>query len=247
MKEKKMMRISARQAAIKFVESYFPNCEVAYLAGSVVRGEETESSDLDIIIIDSSVGESYRQSLTEFDWPIEVFVHNMFTYKNFFKENIDRARPSLPQMCAEGIILRDTGHASRIKNEALQLLKAGPTPWRSIEIERARYHLTDLLNDLEGSTNGIEDLFVVSKLADLTHEFVLRVNGHWIGEGKWIIRALKEYNEDFAARFAEVFDLYYSSREKAGVIHFVDEIIAPYGGRLFEGYSSSHSPESAVE
>lgn len=242
-----MMRISARQAAIKFVESYFPNCEVAYLAGSVVRGEETESSDLDIIIIDSSVGESYRQSLTEFDWPIEVFVHNMFTYKNFFKENIDRARPSLPQMCAEGIILRDTGHASRIKNEALQLLKAGPTPWKSIEIERARYHLTDLLNDLEGSTNGIEDLFVVSKLADLTHEFVLRVNGHWIGEGKWIIRALKEYNEDFAARFAEVFDLYYSSREKAGVIHFVDEIIAPYGGRLFEGYSSSHSPKSAVE
>jgi hypothetical protein len=247
MKEKKMMRISARQAAIKFVESYFPNCDVAYLAGSVVRGEETESSDLDIIVIDSSVGESYRQSLTEFDWPIEVFVHNMFTYKNFFKENIDRARPSLPQMCAEGIILRDTGHASRIKNEALQLLKAGPTPWNSIEIERARYHLTDLLNDLEGSTNGIEDLFVVSKLADLTHEFVLRVNGHWIGEGKWIIRALKEYNEDFAARFAEVFDLYYISREKAGVIHFVDEIIAPYGGRLFEGYSSSQSPESAVE
>jgi hypothetical protein len=247
MKEKKMMRISARQAAIKFVESYFPNCDVAYLAGSVVRGEETESSDLDIIVIDSSVGESYRQSLTEFDWPIEVFVHNMFTYKNFFKENIDRARPSLPQMCAEGIILRDTGHASRIKNEALQLLKAGPTPWNSIEIERARYHLTDLLNDLEGSTNGIEDLFVVSKLADLTHEFVLRVNGHWIGEGKWIIRALKEYNEDFAASFAEVFDLYYISREKAGVIHFVDEIIAPYGGRLFEGYSSSQSPESAVE
>lgn len=240
------MKISARQAASKFVETYFPNCDVAYLAGSVVRGEETESSDLDIIIIDSSVGDSYRQSLTEFGWPIEVFVHNMFTYKNYFKENIDRARPSLPQMCAEGIILHDSGHASRIKNEALQLLKAGPTPWKTIEIEKARYHLTDLLNDLEGSTNALEDLFIVSKLADLTHEFVLRVNGHWIGEGKWIIRALKEYNESFADHFAEVFNRYYSSREKAGVIHFVDEIIAPYGGRLFEGYSS-HSSESAAE
>lgn len=240
------MRISARQAAKKFIESYFPTCDVAYLAGSVVRGEETESSDLDIIIIDSSIAESYRQSLTEFDWPIEVFVHNMFTYKNFFKENIDRARPSLPQMCAEGIILRDNGHASRIKNEALQLLKAGPTPWKTIEIEQARYQLTDLLNDLEGSTNPIEDLFIVSKLAYLTHEFVLRVNGHWIGEGKWIIRAIKEYNEVFADRFAEVFDLYYSTREKSGVIHFVDEIITPYGGRLFEGYSS-HRNERAVE
>jgi hypothetical protein len=240
------MRISARQAAKKFVESYFPACEVAYLAGSVVRGEETESSDLDIIIFDSSVGESYRQSLFEYEWPIEVFVHNMFSYKNFFRNDKDRARPSLPQMCAEGIILRDTGQASKIKNEALQLLKAGPTPWKSIEIEKARYHLTDLLNDLEGSTNGIEDLFIVSKLADITHEFVLRVNGHWIGEGKWIIRALKEYNEPFAVRFAKVFDTYYSTRSKIGVIEFVDEVIAPFGGRLFEGYSS-HVRESAAE
>lgn len=240
------MRISARQAAKKFIESHYPNCEVAYLAGSVVRGEETESSDLDIIIIDSSVGESYRESLTEYDWPIEVFVHNMFTYKNFFKQNIDRARPSLPQMCAEGIILCDKGHASRIKNEALQLLKAGPTPWKTVEIEQARYHLTDLLNDLEGSTNALEDLFIVSKLADHTHEFVLRVNGHWIGEGKWILRALKEYNETFAEQFASVFDKYYSSRTKTGVIQFVDDVIAPYGGRLFEGYSS-HSADRAAE
>jgi hypothetical protein len=240
------MRISARQAAKKFIETYFPNCEVAYLAGSVVRGEETESSDLDIIIIDSSVGDSYRQSLTEFDWPIEVFVHNMFTYKNFFKENIDRARPSLPQMCAEGIILRDTGYASRIKNEALQLLKAGPTPWKTIEIEKARYHLTDLLNDLEGSTNALEDLFIVSKLAYLTHEFVLRVNGHWIGEGKWILRALKEYDETFTEQFAAVFDNYYTNRLKPDVIHFVDGVITPYGGRLFEGYSS-HVKENAIE
>jgi hypothetical protein len=240
------MKTSAREAAKKFIEANFPTCEVAYLAGSVVRGEETESSDLDIIIIDSSVRESYRQSLQEFDWPIEVFVYNMFSYKNYFKENMDRARPSLPQMCAEGIILRDNGQASRIKNEALQLLKAGPTPWRTIEIEKARYHLTDLLNDLEGSTNALEDLFIVTKLADLTHEFVLRVNGHWIGEGKWIIRALKEYNEAFAEKFALVFDNYFLNREKAIVVHFVDEIIAPYGGRLFEGYLLQ-TKESAAE
>jgi hypothetical protein len=240
------MKTSAREAAKKFIEAHYPSCEVAYLAGSVVRGEETESSDLDIIIIDSTVKESYRQSLHEFDWPIEVFVYNMFSYKIYFRENIDRARPSLPQMCAEGIILRDTGHASRIKNEALQILKAGPTPWKSIEIEKARYHLTDLLNDLEGSTNQLEDLFIVAKLADLTHEFVLRVNGHWIGEGKWIIRALKEYNDTFAEAFARVFDHYFLSREKSSVIHFVDEIIAPYGGRLFEGYMAATN-ESAAE
>ncbi|WNB90523.1 nucleotidyltransferase domain-containing protein [Bacillus sp. NEB1478] len=240
------MRTSAREAAKKFIETYFSSCDVAYLAGSVVRGEDTENSDLDIIIIDSNVRESYRQSLHEFDWPIEVFVYNMFSYKNYFKENMDRARPSLPQMCAEGIILRDNGQASRIKNEALQLLKAGPTPWKTIEIEKARYHLTDLLNDLEGSTNPLEDLFIVTKLADLTHEFVLRVNGHWIGEGKWIVRALKEYNDSFAEKFSSIFDHYFSTRDKSSVIHFVDEIISPYGGRLFEGYLSQ-TKESAAE
>ncbi|MFC0189025.1 nucleotidyltransferase domain-containing protein [Fictibacillus aquaticus] len=240
------MRDSARTSARNFIEAFFPDCDVALLAGSVVRGEETESSDLDIVIFDEKIMDSYRQSYYEFGWPIEVFVHKKSTYQRFFLENIDRARPSLPQMCAEGIIMKDNGTASIIKNEALQLLKAGPAPWKSTEIDVARYTITDLLEDLTGSSNNIEDLFIVSKLAYLIHEFVLRVHNHWIGEGKWIVRALKEFNPEFAESFSKVFDDYYTDRQKEKVIEFADEVLAPYGGRLFEGFSSNSKGKQAI-
>ncbi|MFC7372042.1 nucleotidyltransferase domain-containing protein [Fictibacillus iocasae] len=240
------MRDSARLTARKFIDAFFPECEIALLAGSVVRGEETQSSDLDLVIFDECAADSYRQSYFEYGWPIEVFVHNKSSYQRYFLENVDRARPSLPQMCAEGIILKDNGHASQIKNEALQLLKAGPAPWKATEIDIARYTITDLLEDLSGSENGVEDLFIVSKLAYLIHEFVLRVNSHWIGEGKWIVRALREFDPKFADSFCSVFDQYYTDRDKESVITFADQVLSPYGGRLFEGFSSNSHGKQVI-
>ncbi|MCK6256881.1 nucleotidyltransferase domain-containing protein [Fictibacillus sp. KIGAM418] len=230
-------RDSAIEAAKKFIDQFFPSGEVAFLAGSIVRGEGTESSDLDIVIFDALADQSFRKSYLEFGWPIEAFVHSFQSYKVFFKENRDRARPSLPQMCAEGIILKDNGQAASIKNESLALLKRGPSPWKSKEVDSARYEITNLLDDLEGSNNPSEDLFIVSKLAYMIHEFILRVNGCWIGEGKWMVRALKEFDEEFALRFVQVFDEYYKAREKKQVIGFAGDVLDPYGGRLFEGYA----------
>lgn len=230
-------RETAVEAARKFVSEYFPLGEVAFLAGSIVRGEGTESSDLDIVIFDSSISNSYRKSYVEYGWPIEAFVHNFTTYKSFFRENRDRARPSLPQMCAEGIILKDNGQAATIKNESLTLLKRGPSPWKTREVDSARYEITNLLDDLEGSANPSEDLFIASKLAYEIHEFVLRANGYWIGEGKWVVRALNEYNEEFSEKFVNAFDEYYKARDKQRVIQFADDVLEPYGGRLFAGYA----------
>jgi predicted nucleotidyltransferase len=92
------------------------------LAGSVVRGEHTESSDLDIIIFDKGVYRSYRESLIVFDWPLEIFVHNLSSYKDFFRMDSERARPSLPRMVSEGIVLKDIGINDSIKKEANEIL-----------------------------------------------------------------------------------------------------------------------------
>lgn len=55
-------------AASQFVEKYFSYCQAALLAGSVVRGEATTTSDLDIVIFDKEVKNSYRESFVEFEW-----------------------------------------------------------------------------------------------------------------------------------------------------------------------------------
>lgn len=51
--EKKGEReMKAIEAAQNIIEVRFPNCDVALLGGSVARGEETITSDLDIVVLD---------------------------------------------------------------------------------------------------------------------------------------------------------------------------------------------------
>ena len=104
-------------------------------------------------------------------------------------------------MVSEGIILSDSGVLSLIKEEANELLKKGPEVWSIEMIEMKRYMVTDTLDDLIGSTNRAEELFIANELAYVLHEFVLRTNAQWIGSSKWIVRALNQFDKNFAQTF----------------------------------------------
>ncbi|PGM55657.1 nucleotidyltransferase domain-containing protein [Bacillus sp. AFS053548] len=230
-------KLNPIEAANQFLNKYFPNCQGALLAGSVIRGEAIETSDLDIVIFDKYLSSSYRESFIEFGWAIEVFVHNLSTYKQFFQSDYERARPSMPRMVSEGITLKDEGIIKDIKREAKELLDKGPEKWSDETIKVKRYFITDALTDFIGSSNREEDLFIANTLAELVSEFVLRTKCKWIGSSKWIIRSLRNYNEDFALRFVEAFDLFYTTGDKKQIIELVNNILQPFGGQLFEGFS----------
>ncbi|PEJ57500.1 nucleotidyltransferase [Bacillus sp. AFS002410] len=230
-------KLNPIEAAQQFINKHFPTCNGALLAGSVVRGEATETSDLDIVIFDQNLQSSYRESLIEFGWDTEVFVHNSSSYKAYFESDYKRARPSLPRMVSEGIVLKDEGIMNDIKKEANDLLNNGPEKWSDETIKMKRYFLTDALNDFIGSSIRGEELLIANTLAELASEFVLRTNRKWIGSSKWIVRALKQYDEGFAIRFIEAFDLFYTTGNKNRIIDLVNEILRPFGGKLFEGFS----------
>ncbi|SOC42647.1 nucleotidyltransferase domain-containing protein [Ureibacillus acetophenoni] len=229
------------EAGYQFLNKYFPSCQGALLAGSVVRGVATDTSDLDIVIFDNSVPSSYRESLIDFGWPIEVFVHNLTSYKQFFDHDVQRARPSLPRMVAEGIILKDDGIVDCIKKEAIKILEEGPEEWSKETIKVKRYFITDVLDDFIGCTKREEEIFIANTLAELVSEFVLRTNRQWIGTSKWIVRSLKQYDEQFAKQYVDTFELFYKFSAKKQVIQLVDEVLQPYGGRLFHGFSLGKS------
>lgn len=217
--------------------NHFSNCHGALLAGSVVRGEATETSDLDIVIFDSNLQSAYRESLIEYGWNIEAFVHNLTSYKEFFKSDCERARPSLPKMVSEGIVLKDSGILEAIKQEAKDLLAKGPEEWSVETIRIKRYFITDALDDFIGCSIRAEEIFIANTLAELVSEFVLRTNRQWIGTSKWVIRSLRYYDEKFADLFVEAFDTFYKTGDKNKIILMVDDILQPFGGRLFQGFS----------
>ncbi|MBT2638322.1 nucleotidyltransferase domain-containing protein [Bacillus sp. ISL-45] len=230
-------RLSAFEAAQKFVEERFPDCDAALLAGSVTRGEATVTSDLDIVIFDKDISSPRRESLIAYGWPIEVFIHNLQSYKLFFESDIKRARPSLPRMVSEGKVIRESEFLPEIIDEAKRLIELGPEEWSKKEIEVKRYFITDTLDDFIGSGNKAEEIFIAGTLAQQLQEFVLRANKRWVGKSKWLVRELHHYDPVFTEQFVEAFSHYYSTGNKNMVADLAEQILEPFGGRLFDGFS----------
>ncbi len=150
----------------------------------------------------------------------------------------DRGRPSLPQLVLEGFVLKGKVEiVERLKREANDLLMKGPDKWTEEMMKQKRYFITDALDDLIGATKREEELFIANLLADLVHEYVLRVNGQWLGNSKWFIKVLKRYDEVYAEKFVVVFDHFYKTGEKKDLIAFIEKTLEEYGGRMFEGFS----------
>ncbi len=76
-------------------------------------------------------------------------------------------------------------------------------------------------------------------------DFILRAQGRWAAAAKWIPRTLAAFDPAVEARFTAAFDALFERRDVAGVIAFADELLAPFGGRLFAGYvGQGHSRRS---
>ena len=54
----------------------FPSASAFLLAGSVVRGEATASSALDLVVVFQRVERAKRQSFAFANWPVEAFIHD---------------------------------------------------------------------------------------------------------------------------------------------------------------------------
>jgi len=141
-------------------------------------------------------------------------------------------------MIFEGITLKDNEFIRPIKKEAKEILENGPEKWNEDIIKTKRYFITDVLDDFIGCNHREEELFIANSLAVLIQEFVLRTNGRWLGSSKWFIRSLKHYDINFSEAFVAAFEAFYKTGEKNKIIQLTEMILEPYGGRLFEGYSS---------
>jgi hypothetical protein len=227
----------AEAAALDFINARFPDCLAAFLAGSVVRGDATITSDLDLVIITPS--QNFRESFLEGDWPIEAFVHTPTTYPQFFASDARRRQPSLPMMCAEGAALvSHDGLAERIKYEARLLLARGPAALTEAELSALRYQVTGLLDDFTGSQNFEEDLFIAAELTAATIELILSCNRQWSGRGKWAWRWLQRYNATLAETLLLALKAFHQTSGKSGLVTFVESSLDDAGGRLFAGYSA---------
>lgn len=157
--------MDAIEAAHAVVDEHHPDALTAFLGGSVVTGRRTAMSDLDSVVLLHGAPAPYRASLRSDDWPVEMFVHTEATWYAYVEREVRKRRSPLLWMCADGELLFDTdGVGARIAADARKLTAAGPPMLSADEIDDRRYAITDLLDDLAGSSDQSERLFIATEL-----------------------------------------------------------------------------------
>lgn len=56
-----MTRLDPKLAACEVIAQRFDGAVVTFLSGSVMRGEETETSDLDLVVVYESIEAAFRE------------------------------------------------------------------------------------------------------------------------------------------------------------------------------------------
>lgn len=208
------------------------------LAGSVVRGEATDYSDLDLVVVFDRLENAKRRSFEFEGWPVEAFLHDPSTLEFFFLE-VDRPTgvPSLLTMITEGLEIPDkTQLGLQIKDLASRLLEEGPIPWGQTERENSRYAITNMIEDVRDPRNLEEFRIVVSDLYSAVADHFLRSRNQWSAKGKSIPRRLMSLDPQFHSRLAEAFEAAFTENDVEPLIHLCEHVLEPDGGFLFEGY-----------
>jgi Nucleotidyltransferase domain len=218
--------------------SRYSGARVIFLAGSIVRGEGTPYSDLDLVIIFDSLTAAYRESFYFQGFPVEAFVHDPETLNHFLSE-IDRRSgiPALAQMILEGIEIPEPNELSQsLKSLAALVIESGPPPLSDQDIQKMRYNLTNLIDDIRQFSSKDELVASGTALYESLADYYFRTNNLWSAKGKSIPRILKQRDADLCLRYCNSFEELFAHGRAEKVIALAEELLKPKGGFLFDGH-----------
>jgi hypothetical protein len=208
-----------------------------FLGGSVVRGEATPASDLDVVVVYERLPRAYREAFVHAGWPVEAFVHDAGSLARFFERDRERGLPAMMNMVLEGLeVPGPSEFSAALKRRAKEIVEAGPPAWDEDELTLRRYRLTDWVDDLRFPRSH-EELFATgAALYQDAADFYFRTRGLWSAHSKTIPRRLRAADAAFAERFLGAFDALFTRKRQAPAVALVEELLAPFGGFLFDGF-----------
>lgn len=236
-------RIEPIEAARRIFRERYVGARVLFLAGSVVRGDATPTSDLDIVVVYERLPNAYREAFSCEGWPVEAFVHDTETVKHYFESDRRRGLPAMMSMVMEGIEIPETSDFSaELKRRASEIFDAGPPPLGEDEMHLRRYRLTDWVDDIRHPRSPEELVATGAYLYGDAADFFFRSRSLWSSHSKTIPRRLRETDAAFAEAFRQAFDALFVEKNNAPAIALIEELLAPFGGLLFDGFRKDAPP-----
>ncbi|NNG38905.1 hypothetical protein HJ588_06405 [Flexivirga sp. ID2601S] len=223
-----------------FLAAHHPDADIAFLGGSAATGHATATSDLTSWSCSATAGRtrptSRRARMTD----------NSSRRSSTARPRSAPGPPAAaPNAAPCWIALRPrafrspkaprprTGRPRRARSWQ-------PAPPRSpaAETDARRYALTSLLDDLAEPRDDVEAAVVAAATWREAAELALGLDRHWLGTGKWLLRALRESDE------TDRFGLIAAARltDRAQVAAAGHAVLDAAGGRLQEGHLRCEKP-----
>ncbi|HEX7405679.1 MAG TPA: hypothetical protein VF307_07130 [Candidatus Nanopelagicaceae bacterium] len=230
-----MDAVPALDAAQAIVSDRYPNAVAAFLTGNAMTEPRESISTLDIIIILRGGPAPFRETMHEYGWLAELYVHTPASIDYFSKLEAKGYRATTERMIVDGyIFLSVDGEAERIQTAAAKYLEGGPPQPSDDEINNRRSLLTDQLDDLQAASNQTELLYIVGQLVIGVSELALLSKRHWLATGKWLPRHLNVSDPKLSTRLVQATRSVMSEGEKEELEAIAREILDRVGGPLPE-------------
>lgn len=228
----------AKTSATEVAHTRYSDARAVLLSGSVLKGNDTPASDLDIVVIYDKLPNAKRESFVSNGWPIEAFVHDTETIRFFCEEfDLKSFTPVLPTMLIESVcVMGDESVANELRIYADKLISNGPKILSIEEHSNFRYAITDIINDIRYPKEPAELQASGISLYNQVANYFLRSRKLWCAHGKAIPRKLKEADPGWALEFVSSFNQLFSG-DPNRAIRLAEDLLSPFGGLLFEGYS----------
>lgn len=236
----------ALAAAEKALASRFAGAACAFVTGSIMRGQGTTGSDIDLVVVFPRLERAWRESFIEDGFPVEVFIHDPETLAYFLDKDIEGGHPIMANMVASGVVIgRERSFAEPIRASAAQALANGPLPLAGPAYDTMRYMASDLVDDLRGERPAAEVAAIAAHLYPRLIDLILLGRGAWSGVGKWGPRLLRRLDSQLADSFDEAFRTAVQGNA-AALLALAEAELERHGGYYFDGYRREAPLEARV-
>ncbi|USQ80978.1 nucleotidyltransferase domain-containing protein [Ornithinimicrobium faecis] len=226
--------------AHSFVAANYPQADAAFLGGSAASGESTESSDLDILVLlpDEWSSTSFVETTTYEGQLVEAFVYGRGALRSWLEKGRDESRPVLDRLIAHGVSLVEGEIAEDLVASSRRVLDAGPAPIDAEQLNRRRYSLSALVDDVADAADlGVRNVVSWAAWKEAA-ELAQLWTGRWVGTGKWLLRELRAHGDPFD--LAVWVDQ--GGRDTDALLKSCRSLLDSVGGHLQAGYVRGEKP-----
>ena len=243
------MRKNPLDVINKLINERYKDAKAVFWAGSVSKGQGNETSDLDLMIFYEKLPNASREAFIYDGWPIDTFINDIDTLRYFLEESQHgNGISGSIHMILNGLELTTpTDFSNSIKSLAQEIFALGPISWDKTQIDKERFLITDMLDNIKCPVSREEQIASASWLYEALSQFYFRSQNKWRASGKSIIRYLNQDNPDLAKEFTNSFKILFETGDSNALDKLVRKILTPFGGLLWDGFKLESPKEWRLE